>query len=105
MPLDSVNPDRALDLRLACFFGLRHPDVKGHATLADLGSSGSFRRLASVLSSGIFVLGLALSASALAAGGGSVGVGGDEGGGLGGGGGGGIGAGGGGGVLAPRAEA
>ena len=73
--------------------------------LADLGSSGSLRRLASVLSSGIFVLGLALSAPALAAGGGSVGVGGDEGGGLGGGGGAGVGAGGGGGVLAPRAEA
>ena len=70
--------------------------------LADLGSSGSLRRLAS---SGIFVLGLALSAPALAAGGGSVGVGSDEGGGLGGGGGAGIGAGGGGGVLAPRAEA
>ena len=73
--------------------------------LADLGSSGSLRRLVSVLSSGIFVLGLALSAPALAAGGGSVGVGGDEGGGLGGGGGAGVGAGGSGGVLAPRAEA
>ena len=68
--------------------------------LADQGSSGSLRRLASVFSSGIFVLGLALSAPALAAGGGSVWVGGDEGGGSGG-----VGAGGGGGVLAPRAEA
>ena len=73
--------------------------------LADQGSSGSLWRLASVLSSGIFVLGLALSAPALAAGGGSVGVGSDEGGGLGGGGGAGVGAGGGGGGLAPRAEA
>jgi hypothetical protein len=70
--------------------------------LANLGSGGSLRRLASVLSSGIFVLGLALSAPALGAGGGSVGVGGDEGGGSGGGG---VGAGGGGGGLAPRAEA
>jgi hypothetical protein len=61
--------------------------------LADLGSSGSLRRLASVLSSGIFVLGLALSAPALAAGGGDEG--GGLGGGLGGGGGAGVGAGGG----------
>jgi len=67
--------------------------------LADLGSSGSLRRLASVLSSGIFVLGLALSAPALASGGAGVGVGGDEGGGSG------AGAGGVGGGLAPRAQA
>jgi len=44
--------------------------------LADLGSSGSRRKLVSVLSCGIFVLGLALSAPALAAGGGGGGVGG-----------------------------
>jgi hypothetical protein len=75
--------------------------------LADLGSSGSLRRLASVLSSGIFVLGLALSAPALAAGGGDEGggLGGGGGAGVGAGGGAGVGAGGGGGVLAPRAEA